>query len=160
VVSSTVEDGQPLPTAQLSEVFGAGGNDISPELSWSGFPAETKSFVVTMYDPDAPTGSGFWHWVVADIPPTSTSLPEDAGAQDSKTLPAGAVQLGGDAGMNRFIGGAPPKGSGVHDYYITVTALDERTSGLGANASGAFLGFNIAGHTIARATLVCPTSAD
>jgi Raf kinase inhibitor-like YbhB/YbcL family protein len=159
VVSSTVKEGQPLPTAQLSGVFGAGGKDISPQLSWSGFPAETKSFVVTMYDPEAPTGSGFWHWVVADIPATTTSLPEDAGASDSKTLPAGAVQLGGDAGMNRYIGGAPPAGSGVHDYYITVTALDEATSGLDANASGAFLGFNIAGHTIARATLVCPTSA-
>jgi Raf kinase inhibitor-like YbhB/YbcL family protein len=159
VVSSTVADGQPLPAAQLSGVFGAGGEDISPELSWSGFPAETKSFVVTMYDPEAPTGSGFWHWVVADIPATTTSLPEDAGAPDSKTLPDGAVQLGGDAGMNRYIGGAPPAGSGVHEYYITVTALDEATSGLGANASGAFLGFNIAGHTIARASLVCPTSA-
>jgi Raf kinase inhibitor-like YbhB/YbcL family protein len=160
VVSSTVKDGQPLPAAQLSGVFGApGGKDISPELSWSGFPAATKSFVITMYDPEAPTGSGFWHWVVADIPVTATSLPEDGGAPDSKSLPEGAVQLGGDAGMHRYIGGAPPAGSGVHDYYITVTALDEAKSGVGPDATGAFLGFNIAGHTLARATLVLPTSA-
>jgi len=160
VTSSTVKDGQPLPAAQLSGVFGApDGKDISPELSWSGFPPETKSFVVTMYDPQAPTGSGFWHWIVADVPATTTSLPEDAGALDSTALPNGAVQLGGDAGMHRYIGGAPPAGSGVHDYYLTVTALDIPNSGLGANASGAFLGFNLAGHTLARATLICPTTA-
>jgi len=160
VVSSTIKDGQPLPAAQLSGVFGVpGGKDISPALTWSGFPVETKSFVVTMYDPQAPTGSGFWHWIVADIPVTATSLPEGAGALDSTMLPAGAFQLGGDAGAHRYIGGAPPAGSGVHDYYLTVTALDVPKSGVGAGASGAFLGFNIAGHTLARATLVWPTSA-
>jgi len=158
VVSTTVKNGRPLPPDQLSAVFGApGGKDISPQLSWSGFPAATKSFVVSMYDPQAPTGSGFWHWVVQDIPATTTSLPLNAGALNSTLLPAGAVQLGGDAGMHRYIGAAPPPGSGVHNYYITITALDEAKSGLGAEASGAFLGFNIGGHTIARATLICPT---
>jgi Raf kinase inhibitor-like YbhB/YbcL family protein len=160
VVSATVQNGRPLPTAQFSGLFKVpGGKDVSPQLTWSGFPAQTKSFVVSMYDPEAPTGSGFWHWVVADIPATTTSLPEDAGALDSTLLPAGAVQLGGDAGMRRYVGAAPPAGSGIHDYYITVTALDIPKSGLGADATGAFLGFNIGGHTIARATLICPTSA-
>jgi Raf kinase inhibitor-like YbhB/YbcL family protein len=160
VVSTSVKDGHRLPPAQLSGVFGApGGKDISPELSWSGFPAKTASFVVSMYDPEAPTGSGFWHWVVADIPASTTSLPAGAGALNSTLLPAGAFQLGGDAGMHRYIGGAPPAGSGIHDYYITVTALDIPKTGLGQDVSGAFLGFNIAGHTIARATLVCPTPA-
>jgi phosphatidylethanolamine-binding protein (PEBP) family uncharacterized protein len=93
------------PNVLVVSAGAPGGKDISSQLSWSVFPAETESFVVTMDDPEAPTGSG------------------------------------------------------VHEYYITVTALDEATSGLGANASGAFLGFNIAGHTIARASLVCPTSA-
>ena len=159
VVSTTVRNGHPLPTAQLSGVFGVpGGKDISPELSWSGFPKQTKSFVVSMYDPEAPTGSGFWHWIVEDIPAKTTSLPENAGALKSTTLPAGAIQLDGDAGMPRYIGGAPPAGSGVHDYYITVTALDESSTGLGATTSGALLGFEIDSHTIARATLVCPTS--
>jgi phosphatidylethanolamine-binding protein (PEBP) family uncharacterized protein len=86
-------------------------------------------------------------------------LAENAGALDSTALPDGSVQLGGDAGIHRYIGGAPPAGSGVHDYYLTVTALDVPKSGVGADASGAFLGFNIAGHTLARATLVWPTTA-
>jgi Raf kinase inhibitor-like YbhB/YbcL family protein len=160
LTSTSVKNGRRLPTAQLSGVFGVpGGKDISPQLSWSGFPAKTKSFVVSMYDPEAPTGSGFWHWVVADIPASTLSLPTGAGALDSMLLPAGAFQLGGDAGMHRYIGGAPPVGSGIHDYYLTVTALDIAKTGLGPSASGAFLGFNIAGHTIARATIVCPTPA-
>ena len=159
VVSTTVRNRHPLPVAQLSGIFGVpGGKDISPELSWSGFPKATKSFVVSMYDPEAPTGSGFWHWIVEDIPATATSLPENAGALGSTTLPAGAIQLDGDAGMARYIGGAPPAGSGIHDYYITVTALNEPSTGLGATTSGALLGFEIDSHTIARATIVCPTA--
>jgi Raf kinase inhibitor-like YbhB/YbcL family protein len=159
VISTTVRNGHPLPTAQLSGIFGVpGGKDISPELSWYGFPKQAKSFVVSVYDPEAPTGSGFWHWIVEDIPATTTSLPENAGALDSTTLPAGAIQLDGDAGVARYIGGAPPAGSGVHDYYITVTALNESSTGLGTTTSGALLGFEIDSHTIARATLICPTS--
>ena len=158
VVSTTVRNGHPLPVAQLSGIFGVpGGKDISPELSWSGFPKQTKSFVVSMYDPEAPTGSGFWHWIVEDIPAT-TSLAQGAGALNSTTLPAGAIQLDGDAGTPRYIGGAPPAGSGIHDYYITVTALNEPSTGLGATTSGALLGFEIDSHSIARATLICPTS--
>ena len=158
VLSTTVTNGRPLPTAQLSGLFKVpGGKDISPQLSWSGFPKRTKSFVVSMYDPQAPTGSGFWHWIVANIPATTTALPVDAGAPNSTLLPAGAIELGGDAGMHRYVGGAPPAGSGVHEYTITVSALDTPTSGVGSDASGAFLGFTIAGHTIARATLICPT---
>jgi Raf kinase inhibitor-like YbhB/YbcL family protein len=154
-----VRNGHPLPLAQLSGIFGVpGGKDVSPELSWFGFPKATKSFVISMYDPEAPTGSGFWHWIVEDIPATATSLPENAGALGSTTLPAGAIQLDGDAGMARYIGGAPPAGSGIHDYYITVTALDEPSTGLGASTSGALLGFETGSHTIARATIVCPTA--
>ena len=157
--STTVRDGHPLPLAQMSGIFGVpGGKDISPELSWYGFPKQTKSFVVSMYDPEAPTGSGFLHWEVEDIPATTTSLPENAGALASTTLPAGAIQLNGDAGTPRYIGAAPPAGSGIHDYYITITALDESTTGFGATTSGALLGFEIDSHTIARASLVFPTS--
>jgi Raf kinase inhibitor-like YbhB/YbcL family protein len=161
VTSSTVKGGEALPTAQLSGLLGVpGGTDTSPQLSWSDFPAETESFVVSMYDPQSPTGSGFWHWVVADIPVTSTALVEGAGIPDSDVLPEGAFQLGGDAGMARYIGGAPPAGSGAHDYFITVSALDVAVTGLGPSASAAYLGFTIAEHTLARATLVCPTVAD
>jgi Raf kinase inhibitor-like YbhB/YbcL family protein len=159
VTSTTVRNGHPLPTAQLSGIFGVpGGKDISPELSWSGFPKAAKSFVVSMYDPEAPTGSGFWHWVVEDIPATTTSLARNAGALDSTTVPAGAIQLDGDAGLPRYIGGAPPAGSGLHYYYITVTALNESSTGLGATTSAALLNFEIDSHTIARATIVCPTA--
>jgi len=154
LTSETVKDGQPLPTAQLSGIFKVpGGTDTSPQLSWSGFPKDTKSFVVSMYDPEAPTGSGFTHWVVADIPATTTSLPANAGVPNSSALPAGAFQLS-DAGAPRYIGGAPPAGSGLHEFYLTVTALDVPKSGVDATASPALLGFTIGGHTIARATLV------
>jgi hypothetical protein len=160
LTSTTVRNGHPLPTAQLSGIFGVpGGKDISPQLSWSGFPKATKSFVVSMYDPQAPTGSGFWHWVVIDIPGGTTSLPLDAGAANSDTLPTGAIQLADDAGVRQYVGGAPPAESGVHDYYITVTALDVASTGLPATASPAYTGFAIDAHTIARATIVCPTAA-
>lgn len=160
VSSKTVGDNAALPKPQWSGVFKVpGGQDISPQLTWTGFPAQTKSFVVSMYDPQAPTGSGFWHWVVADIPAGTTSLPEGAGIPDSKALGAGAFQLAGDAGAARYIGAAPPAGSGVHNYYITVTALDVDKSGITPTASPALLGFTIGGHTIARATLILPTPA-
>jgi Raf kinase inhibitor-like YbhB/YbcL family protein len=160
LTSATVRNGKPLPTAQLSGMLGVpGGADTSPQLSWKGFPAETESFVVSMYDPQAPTGSGFWHWVVADIPSTTTALAEGAGALDSDMLPEGAFQLDGDAGVARYVGGAPPAGSGVHEYFITISALDVARTGLEPGASAAYLGFAIAEHTIARATLVCPTRA-
>jgi Raf kinase inhibitor-like YbhB/YbcL family protein len=158
--SETVAGGSPLPLAQWSKLFGVpGGEDVSPQLSWSGFPSETKSFVVSMYDPQAPTGSGFWHWVVADVPASVTSLPAGAGAADASKLPAGAFQLAGDAGAYQFVGAAPPPNSGVHNYHVTVTALDVEKSGLDRSASAAYLGFAIGPHTIARAFIVCPTPA-
>jgi Raf kinase inhibitor-like YbhB/YbcL family protein len=160
LTSSSVTNGQPLPLEQLSKMFGVpGGQDLSPQLSWSGFPAETESFVVSMYDPQAPTGSGFWHWVVADIPAGTTSLPAGAGAPDAAHLPSGALQLAGDAGAHQYVGGAPPVGSGVHEYFLTVTALNVAKTGLDENASAAYLGFTIAGQTLARATLIWPTPA-
>src|ERR1700680_1754238 len=131
LTSSSVTNGQPLPPEQLSKMFGVpGGQDISPHLSWSGFPAGTESFVVSMYDPQAPTGSGFWHWVVADIPAGVTSLPAGAGAHGGAQLPPGSFQLAGDAGAHQYVGGAPPVGSGVHEYYLTVTALGAGKTGL------------------------------
>jgi Raf kinase inhibitor-like YbhB/YbcL family protein len=159
--SHTVTDGAPLPLPQWSAMFGVpGGGDVSPHLAWTGFPPETKSFVVTMYDPQAPTGSGFWHWAVADLPPSTTELTEGAGSAGGEQLPDEAFQLGGDAGAKQYIGGAPPAGTGkTHNYYITVSALDIDKTGLDDTASAAYLGFAISGHTLARATLVCPTPA-
>jgi Raf kinase inhibitor-like YbhB/YbcL family protein len=153
VSSSDVKDGDKLPQAQYSGIFGAGGMDRSPQLSWSGFPPETKSFAVTMYDPDAPTPSGFWHWAVVNIPPTVTSLPTGAGSADGALLPAGAFQLANDASLPQFIGAAPPKGP-KHRYYIVVHAVDVADLGIKKNATPAFLSFNLAFHTLARAIIV------
>src|ERR1044072_1022150 len=110
LTSQSVTDGQRLANPQVSGIMGAGGEDVSPQLSWSGFPDETRSFAVTVYDPDAPTASGFWHWAVANLPAACTELPADAGNPDKDLLPAGAVTLRNDGGAPRFIGAAPPAG--------------------------------------------------
>jgi Raf kinase inhibitor-like YbhB/YbcL family protein len=155
LTSSSLTDGGPLAPAQLSGMFGVpGGQDASPQLSWSGAPEGTRSYAVTVYDPDAPTGSGFWHWAVADVPASVTSLPEGAGDDTGSGLPAPARQLPNDARAPRFIGGAPPAGHGPHRYVITVSALDVETLEVPDDATPAFLGATIAGHVLGRAHLV------
>ncbi|MEU6140060.1 YbhB/YbcL family Raf kinase inhibitor-like protein [Streptomyces sp. NPDC047081] len=154
VTSTTVTDGAALSPEQFSGIFGVpGGKDISPQLSWSGAPDGTKSYAVTVYDPDAPTGSGFWHWAVADIPATVTELPEGAGDDTGSGLPESAFQLPGDARAARFIGAAPPAGHGPHRYFIVVHALDVASIGVAADATPAVLGFTMAGHILGRAVL-------
>ena len=125
VTSTDLEDGGTLKAPQLSKAFGVeGGEDLSPSLSWSGdIPPETKSFVVTCYDPDAPTVSGFWHWIVYDLPATTTSLPTGAGTPDSSGLPPGAKMLKNDAGFAGYCGAAPPPGHGEHRYIFCVSAM-------------------------------------
>ena len=154
VTSTDVSDGQTLPTPQVSGIFGAGGQDISPQLSWSGFPDATKSFAVTVYDPDAPTASGFWHWAVADIPVSTTSLDSGAGDDTGSGLPAGAFQLTNDAGIKRYVGAAPPAGHGPHRYFVVVHAVDTDALDVDADTTPAVLGFNLFFHTLARATMV------
>ena len=158
LTSTDIADGQPLSLPLVSGVMGAGGDDLSPRLFWSGFPADTESFVVTCYDPDAPTGSGFWHWAVADIPADVTKLPVGAGSPGSPDLPVGAITLRNDAGSARYIGAAPPAGHGPHRYVFAVHAVDlEKLGiGIGADAAPAILGFNLFSHTLARA-LIVPT---
>lgn len=153
VTSTDVTDGAELPTAQVSGMMGPGGDDASPQLSWSGFPPQTRSFAVTVYDPFAPTASGFWHWAVVDIPVSTTTLETGAGDDTGATLPPGSFQLKNDAGMARYIGAAPPAGHGQHTYYIAVHAVDVDTLGIDASASNAYLGFNLHSHTLARAVI-------
>lgn len=153
LTSADVTDGEPFGNDQVSGVFGSGGKDISPQLSWSGFPAETKSFAVTVFDPDAPTASGFWHWAVADVPVSTTSLPSGAGSEGG-SLPAGAIQLRNDGAFAGYVGAAPPAGHGYHRYFITVHAVDVESLGITADATPAYLGFNLFSHSIARAHIV------
>jgi Raf kinase inhibitor-like YbhB/YbcL family protein len=154
VTSSDITDGAVLPRPHVSGVMGAGGEDRSPQLSWSGFPEGTRSFAVTVYDPDAPTASGFWHWAVANIPASVTELPSGAGDKDSPSLPEGAVQLRNDGGFAGYVGAAPPSGHGPHRYFVVVHAVDTEQLDVTADATPAVLGFNLFFHTLARATLV------
>ena len=154
VTSSDCTHGDPMPMPQVSGEMGAGGEDVSPQLSWSGFPEGTQGFALTCFDPDAPTVSGFWHWVVTGIPASVTELPRGAGDRQGSGLPEGARQLRNDAGSPGYVGAAPPSGHGSHRYFFVVHALDVPDMGVPAEASPAFHGFNLFGHTLARATLV------
>lgn len=158
VTSSDIAEGQPLSLPQLSGIVGIeGGQDLSPQLAWSGAPEGTKGYAITVFDPDAPTLSGFWHWAVANIPATVTELPTGAGDETSSGLPDGAVQLTNDASLARFIGAAPPAGFGPHRYVYIVHALDVENIGIPAGATPAFLSLIMAGHTLGRAVLI-PTA--
>ncbi|MCL8250543.1 YbhB/YbcL family Raf kinase inhibitor-like protein [Aeromicrobium fastidiosum] len=145
VTSNDVTDGQPLKDDQVADQ----GN-TSPQLSWSGAPEGTKSFVVTCFDPDAPTPSGFWHWVAVDVPADVTELATGAGASDD-SLPGAAFHVRNDGGSLDFTGAAPPQGDQVHRYYFVVHAVGEETLGVDASASPAVVSFNLAFKTLGRA---------
>jgi Raf kinase inhibitor-like YbhB/YbcL family protein len=135
--SDVVADEVTMPVAQRGGIFNAGGQDVSPDLRWSGFPDPTRSFIVTMYDPDAPTPSGFWHWAIVDLPSDTRSLPEGAGESDD-ALPAGR-HITNDAGMRRYIGPAPPPGP-AHRYYIVVTrSVTQSRARLSSRSTGGSL---------------------
>lgn len=155
ITSTDIQEGEKLSLSQVSGIFGAGGEDISPQLSWSGFPPSTKSFVVTVYDIDAPTDNGVCHWAVVDIPAHVTELVRAAGDQeDGSGLPAGAFALRNDGGTTRFIGAAPPIGAGKHCYVTTVYAIDIPSLGIGKDASLELLGTTLLSHTLGCAAIV------
>ena len=130
------------------------GQGISPAVVWKTPPAGTKSFALTVYDPDAPTGSGFWHWVVFDLPPSTTELPRGAGSGDHVGLPAGAIHARNDAGGLEYIGMAPPEGHGDHRYVFAVHAVGIPTLGIDSSASPAYVGFNLFFNTLGRGVLI------
>jgi Raf kinase inhibitor-like YbhB/YbcL family protein len=151
VRSNDVRDGEPLADAQLH----AGGN-TSPHLAWEGAPEGTRSYVVTCFDPDAPTPSGFWHWVLVDLPASTTQLPAGAGSGAGTALPAGAFHVRNDLSTADFCGAAPPKGDHPHRYYFVVHAVDVPSLGVGQDATPAVVSFNLVFHTLARA-IITPT---
>ena len=148
LTSDDVTDGEMMPAP-----FTAAGGNVSPQLAWSGFPEGTKGFVVTCYDPDAPTPAGFWHWTLANLPADVTSLDRGAGAGDGSRLPEGAVQTRNDAGFPGYVGAAPPKGDRAHRYYFVVHALDVDRLDVDADATPTGVAFQTVFHTLARATL-------
>jgi Raf kinase inhibitor-like YbhB/YbcL family protein len=148
--SNDLTDGGKLPHAQVYNSFGHNGENISPHLAWSGAPAATKSFVITLYDPDAPTGSGWWHWVVSNIPPTATEIPR--GASLTAAMPPGALESRTDYGTAGYGGAAPPANE-THRYIFTIFALKVSALDITADTSAAVVGFNCHFNSLAKATL-------
>lgn len=148
-LSSSDLQGQ-LTSKQVFNGFGCTGENISPELSWKDAPKGTKSFAVTVYDPDAPTGSGWWHWVTFDISKDKFTLPTGFGNSESKDV----IQSITDYGKSGFGGACPPVGDKAHRYVFTVYALDIETLGLDKNASPALVGFYLNAHSLAKASLI------
>jgi len=156
LTSAEVSNGATIKDEQVLNTFTCTGNNISPSLSWTGAPKDTKSFVITVYDPDAPTGSGWWHWVVINIPPSTTSIPKNAGDVKANLMPAGAIQTRTDFGAPSYGGPCPPKGDKPHHYHFTVFAVDEDKLGFAQNdqASAALVGYELHFHTLAKASFV------
>jgi Raf kinase inhibitor-like YbhB/YbcL family protein len=155
VTSNSFKDGDYLSKDHVvSEDFGFGcaGGNRSPHLAWRGAPAGTKSFAITCYDPDAPTGSGFWHWLVVNIPPTVTDLAAGAGSAGGQ-LPAGALATRTDYGRAGYGGPCPPEGDHPHRYLFTVYAVGD-TLDVTADTSAAVIGFNLHFKTLAKASIM------
>ena len=150
--SPTIKPGSTLTEAQVFKGFGCEGKNISPALKWSGAPSGTKSYAVTVYDPDAPTGSGWWHWVVYNIPASATELPEGAGGADAKGMPAGAAQGRTDFGAPGFGGACPPPGDKPHRYIFTVYALKTDKIDVPPDATAALVGFMINANKLGKAS--------
>ena len=152
VTSSVLSDGQTIPTSAVFDQMGCTGGNRSPDLAWSGAPAGTKSFAVTMYDPDAPTTVGFVHWVLFDIPANVTSLDGGAGAKNDAG--AGATHGFTDYGVSRYGGPCPPPGDPPHHYHLTVWALDQEKLGADETTTYAKFRFMIRGHALASGEIV------
>ena len=156
VTSSSFKDGDYLGAEHILSAdfgFGCAGGNKSPHLAWSGAPAGTKSFAVTCFDPDAPTGSGFWHWVEVNIPAGTTSLALDAGNAKAALMPKGALQTRTDFGAPGYGGPCPPEGHGPHRYVFTVFAVKQDALPVNADTSAAIVGFQLHFNTLAKATL-------
>jgi len=153
LTSQDIAHGEFMSKAQEFTGFGCVGGDLSPQLQWSGVPKGTKSFAITAYDPDAPTGSGWWHWQIVNIPLTVTAVVSGAGSTKKALAPEGSMQVNNDYGSRGFGGACPPAGHGVHHYRFTVHALSVDKLELPAGASGALAGYMINANTIETSTI-------
>jgi Raf kinase inhibitor-like YbhB/YbcL family protein len=157
VTSNSFRDGDYLAADHILSAdfgFGCSGGNRSPHLAWSSAPAGTKSFAVTCFDPDAPTGSGFWHWLVVNIPPQVAELPLDAGNPKSTLLPKGALQTRTDFGAAGYGGPCPPAGDHPHRYLFTVFAVGAESLPAKADTSAAVVGFQLNFNTLAKAAIM------
>jgi Raf kinase inhibitor-like YbhB/YbcL family protein len=152
LTSGDVADGEAMPAAHAADGAADGAQNTSPQLSWSGAPDGTKSYVVTCYDPDAPTPSGFWHWCLVNVPAEVTSLPTGAGS--GSDLPGNAFHVRNDVSSKDYTGAYPPDGDRPHRYYFVVHAVDVDALDVDDDASAAVVSFNLVFHTLARAQLV------
>ncbi len=153
LVSHDIKQGQFMTNAQEFNGFGCTGKNVSPHLKWSGAPKGTKSFAITVYDPDAPTGSGWWHWQLVNIPATVKEVARGAGSGEYSLAPKGSVQNRNDYGSRNFGGACPPIGHGIHHYRFTLHALSVERLELPENASGALTGYMINANTIASTSI-------
>ncbi len=153
LTSPDIKPGAKFADEQVFNSWGCPGKNVSPALSWSGAPKGAKSFAVTIFDPDAPTGSGFWHWAIFNIPADATGLAKGAGDPKSDAAPKGAIQTHNDFSLAGYGGPCPPKGDKPHHYHITVYAVDVDKLDADENATPAVIGFNLHFHTLAKATL-------
>lgn len=151
--SPTLRPGAKLGPEQVLNGFGCQGGNVSPALRWQNPPAGTQSFAITVYDPDAPTGSGWWHWVVYNLPANTRALPAQAGDANGQLLPSGAVQGRTDFGAPGFGGACPPVGDKPHRYIFTVHALKVPQLDLPADASAALVGFMLHANRLGQASL-------
>ena len=158
LTSKDVVEGEQMALTHAYDGMGAGGGNVSPQLSWEGFPEATKSFVVTCFDPDAPIPGGFWHWVLVDVPPTVTELAAGAGGRTGSGVPSGSFQVPNDLGERAYAGAAPPPGDRAHRYIFAVHALGVEKLGVDDQVTPAVVSFNVAFNTLARAVLA-PTYA-
>jgi len=153
VESNDIADGEQMSNAQVFNDWGFSGENRSPHLRWSGFPAETQGFAISCFDPDAPTGSGFWHWVVIGLPASVTELPAGAAGAGGQGLPGGAFHVRNDYGALDYGGAAPPQGA-PHRYVFAVHALDTSNLAIDSTVSPAVAGFHYRARTIARALII------
>lgn len=156
--STDIHANAKLDEKQVFKGFGCEGGNVSPQLSWSNAPKGTKSFALMVYDPDAPTGSGWWHWVVWNIPATATALPAGAGTADGAQLPAGSVQGRTDFGSAGYGGACPPKGDKPHRYIFTLYALKVDRLDVPENATSALVGFNVRANSLGAASITAKYS--